>query len=358
MLILDRYFIRELFKFFGIILVTVISIFLAIDFFEKIDDFIDAGVSLQRAGVYFLLRIPFVMALMFPLAIFLSALITLGLMNKRNELLALRSGGVSVTFFLRSLLSLGVLFSLMHIGISEILVPICSNKANQIYTREVDKKEAVASRKKNLWIKGNRSISHIKYYNPSNQTISGITLYYFDDKFSLIRQIDAASATFRDGHWVFNNILQQALSPETGDYDTTFYEQRVETLDILPETLKSVAKKSEEMNVLELWDYVDTVENEGYDATRYRVDLHAKMALPFVCIIFCALALGIGAKQKYKDNLFTVIAMGVGAAFLYWTLNSFCLSLGYGGVLPPIVAAWITNSVLTAATVATLLNPE
>ena len=40
MLILDRYFIREIFKYLGIILTAVIGIFLAIDFFEKIDDFL------------------------------------------------------------------------------------------------------------------------------------------------------------------------------------------------------------------------------------------------------------------------------------------------------------------------------
>jgi lipopolysaccharide export system permease protein len=358
MLILDRYFIREVFKFLGIILVTVISIFLAVEFFEKIDDFIEAGVSMQRAAAYFLLRIPYVLTLLFPLAIFLSALIALGLMNKRNELLALRSGGVSMTFFLRSLLSLGLLFSLMHFMLSEILVPISSSKANQMYTREVDKKEALASKEKNIWIKGNRRISHIKYYNPSTQTISGITLYYFDEKFTLIRQVDAASATFKDGKWTFQHILEQALSPETGEYNIALYDQWDGTLEILPEDFEEVAKKSEEMNVLELWEYIDTVEKESYDATRYRVDLQAKMALPFVNLILCVLALGIGVKRKYKDNLFTVIAMGIGVAFLYWALNSFCLSLGYGGVLPPIVAAWAANCVFVCASVAALSNPE
>ena len=358
MFILDRYFIQEMFKLLGIILVTVISIFVAVDFFEKIDDFIESGVPFLRVGLFFLLRIPFVLAQMFPLAIFLSALIALGLMNKRNELLALRSGGISMTFFLRSLLSLGFLFSLILFVISDILVPISFSKANQIYAREVKKEEALASREKNIWIKGNRSISHIKYYNPTSRTISGITLYYFDKEFSLIRQVDAASATFTDGQWIFDNILEQTLSPQTGDYNIVFHEQRAETMEVTPEDFERVAKKSEEMNVLELWNYIDTVESEGYDATQYRVDLHAKIAFPFVCIILCLLALGVGVKQKFKDNLFIIIAMGVGVAFLYWALNSFCLSLGYGGVLPPIIAAWTTNIVFVAASVVTLLNPE
>ncbi len=358
MFILDRYFIQEMFKLLGIILVTVISIFVAVDFFEKIDDFIESGVPFLRVGLFFLLRIPFVLAQMFPLAIFLSALIALGLMNKRNELLALRSGGISMTFFLRSLLSLGFLFLLILFVISDILVPISFSKANQIYAHEVKKEEALASREKNIWIKGNRSISHIKYYNPSSRTISGITLYYFDKEFSLIRQVDAASATFTDGQWIFDNILEQTLSPQTGDYTIVFHEQWAETMEVSPEDFERVAKKSEEMNVLELWDYIHTVENEGYDATQYRVDLHAKIAFPFVCIILCLLALGVGVKQKFKDNLFIIIAMGIGVAFLYWALNSFCLSLGYGGVLPPIIAAWTTNIVFVAASVVTLLNPE
>ena len=54
----------------------------------------------------------------------------------------------------------------------------------------------------------------------------------------------------------------------------------------------------------------------------------------------------------------SVIAMGIGVAFLYWILNSFCLSLGYGGVLPPIVAAWVANCVFACASVAALSNPE
>ena len=358
MLILDRYFIREVFKLLSVILITVISIFVAIDFFEKIDDFIEAGVPLQRAALFFLLRIPFVLAQMFPLTIFLSALIALGLMNKRNELLAMRGGGVSMNFFLRSLVSLGLLFSLLLFLISDILVPISFSKANRIYASEVKKENAVASKEKKIWIKGNRSISHIKYYNPSTRTISGITLYFFDEKFKLKRQVDAASATFKDGKWVFNDILEQVLSPKTGEYNIEFYEQRFEAIDFLPEDFERVAKKSEEMNVLELREYIHTVELEGYDATRYRVDLHAKFAFPFVCILLSLLALGIGVKQKFKENLFIVIAVGVGVAFLYWTLNSFCLSLGYAGVLPPVAAAWTANTVFVCASVVTLLNPQ
>ena len=109
-------------------------------------------------------------------------------------------------------------------------IPITFSKANRIYTREVDKEEVIASREKNIWIKSNRSISHIKYYNPSNQTISGITLYFFDEKFKLVRQVDAAKGVFMTDGWRFYDILEQVLNPQSGDYTVTFHEERPEPL--------------------------------------------------------------------------------------------------------------------------------
>ncbi|MEJ2477768.1 MAG: LptF/LptG family permease, partial [Desulfobacterales bacterium] len=192
----------------------------------------------------------------------------------------------------------------------------------------------------------------------SNQTISGITLYFFDEKFRLVRQVDAANGVFITGGWLFYDILEQVLDPLSGEYKVTFHKERREPLDTRPEDFKRVSKKSEEMNLLELLDYIHSVETEGYDATSYKVDLQAKIAFPFVCIILSILGLGIGVNKKLKENLAFVIALGIGVAFLYWTLYSFCLSLGYGGVLPPFLAAWTTNFVFLSGGVLNLLYTE
>ncbi|MFZ0724667.1 MAG: LPS export ABC transporter permease LptG [Desulfobacterales bacterium] len=358
MLILDRYFNREVFKYLAIILLAVIGIFLAIDFFEKIDDFMEAGLPFHRAAIFFMLRVPFVIAQIFPLALLLAVLVVLGLMNKRNELLALRSGGVGMLFFLKSIVALGVLSALLLFINADILVPITFSKANRMYTREVDKKEILASREKNIWIKGHRSITHITYYNPASQTISGITLYAFDENFRLVRQLDAVKGAFAAGGWRVFDVLEQVLDSSTGEYTVTFHEERTEQLGTRPDDLKRVSKKSAEMNLLELLAYIESVETEGYDATGYRVDLQAKIGFPFVCLVLCILALGIGVNKKLKENLALTVALGIGVALLYWTLYSFCLSLGYGGVLPPVVAAWTTNVVFLGAGVLNLLYVE
>ena len=358
MSIISKYLTKEIFKYFSIILVTIICIFLAVDFFEKIDNFMEAGLPFSRAISFFLFRIPFIIAQIAPICILLAVLIVFGLMSKNNEIVALKSSGVSVYFFLKPVLSIGLLLSVLLFLLSDILVPMTINKANTIWLKEVKRKSAVISKEKNIWIKDNRSIFNIKYYNPSNKTISGVTLYYFDEDFALSRRVDAEQGFYKNGKWVFNELMVQIRDKETGNYLITLHDQKIEKFDFLPDDLKRVIKKSEEMNFKELFLYIKNVESEGYDATIYRVDLHSKLAFPFVCIIMCLLATGITVRGKLKGTLSVCIAYGIGIVFLYWVFYSFCLSLGYGGILPPIIAAWMANIIFLCFGIITLLNAE
>ncbi len=358
MSIIDKYLTKEVLKFFSIILITVIGIFLAVDFFEKIDNFLEAGLPFLKALKFFQLRIPYITAQMAPVGMLLAILIVFGLMNKNNELIALKSSGVSIYYFLRPVLALAFILSIFLFLLSDIVVPLSINKANRIWLEEVKKKSALTSREQNIWIKGNRSIFHINYYNPSSQTISGITLYFFDNNFSLIRRVDARSGYFQDGKWIFLELMEQKLEKEQGDYLITFHEKRAEPLDFLPEDLKRVIKKSEEMNFSELHAYIKNVEAEGYDAISYRADLHAKIATPFICIILGILATGIAVKRKIKEGLSLNIVYGIGVIFLYTILYYFCISLGHGGKLPPIIAAWIANIIFLCFGILTLLSAE
>jgi lipopolysaccharide export system permease protein len=110
------------------------------------------------------------------------------------------------------------------------------------------------------------------------------------------------------------------------------------------------------MGLAELARYIQKVEREGYGATRYRVDYHGKIAAPFVCIFLSVLGTAIALRGKLREGMPVSITFGLGIAFLYWIFNSFCLSLGYAEMLPPVVAAWIANLVFSCAAGFLLLN--
>lgn len=356
--IIYRYLAIQISKYFGIVLVSVIGIYVVVDFFEKIDDFMEAGLPLSKAFVFFLFKIPFIVAQIIPVCILLAVLIVFGLMTRNNEIVALKSAGVRIYYLLKPVLIIGLFFSIILFFLFEVIVPITMAKSNQIWLREVRKESIVISKEKNIWIKGNRMITHAKYYNPTEKALFGVVLNKFDEDFRLIRRVDAKKGVYRQGKWFLYEVMEQNLNKENMNYDVTFHEKRVEKFNFLPDDLKRVIKKSEEMTFKELLAYIKKVEAEGYNATIYRVDLYAKTAFPFVCIIMCMVGTGITVRGKIKEGLPVVIAYGIGIAFLYWIFYSFCLSLGYGEMLPPWIAAWTANLVFLCFGALTLMNAE
>lgn len=358
MSIIHKYLTAEIFKYFGIVMVAVVGVYLSVDFFEKIDDFIEAGLPYSKAFSFFVLKTPFVVAQMIPVCILLSVLVVFGLMTRNYEIVALKSSGVSIYYLLWPVLASGLLTGIVLFLFSEVVVPITMEKANRIWLREVRHEAAVISREKNIWIKGNRSITHIAYFNPAKNTAFDISVNTFDEGFRLIRRIDAKTGEFNNEKWVLHDVMEQRLEPESGKYNIVFNKTRDADLDITPENLKHVLKKSEEMSFKELFSYIKTVEAEGYDATLYRVDFYAKLAFPFVCIIMCIVGTGIAVRGSTMDSLPVAIAYGIGIAFLYWIFYSFCLSLGKGEMLPPVVAAWSANLVFLCVGILALVHAE
>ncbi len=343
MSLIEKYLTKEIVKYFGIVLLTVVSLYIVVGFFEKIDNFMEAELPFLKIINFFGMKIPFIIAQISPVGMLLAVIIVFGLMNKNNEIIALNSSGVSIYYLLKPVLYIGLFLSILVLLLSELIVPISITKANRIWNVEVKKKSAVISKETNIWIKGNRAIYHITYYNPANSTILGIKLNYFDDEFKLTRRVDAKEGVFKKGKWTFYDVMEQKLDKENNTYRVTFFDEREEPIPFLPEDIKRVVKQSEEMNFLDLLAYIKNIENEGYDASFYKVDLYAKLAFPSVCFIMCMVGTGIATRSKTKESLSVSVFYGICVTFLYWIFYSFCLSLGYGEMLHPFIAAWVAN---------------
>ena len=345
MYILHKYLIREILKYFCIVLVVVVAIYLAVDFFEKIDNFIEESVPFGHVLQFFILKTPYIIAQIIPLGILLAVMTVLGVMAKNHELVALKSSGIGTAFLLKPILIIGVVSSIGLFFISDLMVPFTMSRADDIWLREVKKKAPLFTKKKDIWMKGKGEIIHVKYYDPVRQTAFGITVNYLDPAFRLVKRIDAEKGEIRADRWVLSNVMQQVGDPGGTGFKVAFHQEMAVPLGLSRESIQRMARKSEEMRFFDLLKYIREIEADGYDAVTYRVDLMAKIAFPFVCIIMCLAGVGIMIRNSGGQGIATGIAWGIGTAFLYWILYSFCVSLGYGGILPPLVAVWLANFV-------------
>lgn len=353
-----KYISRDVLKYYGIVLAIVVGIYAIVDFLEKVDDFLEAKVPLVKALSFLIYKSPYIVAQITPVGILLSVLIVFSLMKKYNETIALKASGFSIYRLIKPIAAIGIVLTIFLFFVSECIVPASMGKANRIWLKEVRKDASVALREKNLWIKGRKLIAYIKYYNQKEQAIYGATFHFFDDLFRLSKRIDAARGTYQQGRWALEGAMVQQRV-ETGEhYTVSHHDQWLASLDFVPDDLKQVAKKSEEMGFAELLDYIKKVESEGYDASIYRVDLHAKIALPLVCLIMAAIGSGIALRGNLGEGMPVSISYGIVIAFLYHVCHSFCMSLGYGDALPPVVAAWTANLIFACLGGFLLLNAE
>ncbi len=355
---INKYWMGQFLRFFFMVQLIVLAIFITVDYLTNLNKFFKSGISLLDAMGYVLLKTPFMFVQFTPAGVVLAVIVVFGLMNRNNELLALKAGGVSAYFLVKPAVVAGVLLSFSMFFLGETVVPITMAKANYIKYTVIKKKHQVHATRENIWIRSNDTIAHFKFFNPVDRTLSGITLTRMDEHFHVIERMDARSGVYREGQWYFLNLLTQTFTPGNEGGAVTMYDEKRVDMDILPEDLVQMVKKTDEMRFSELAAHIRKVEQEGYDATTYRVDLLGKTAFPFICLIMSIMGAAVGMRSSVKENLPLGIVFGLAMAFLYWILYSFTTSLGYGRMLPPVVSAWAANFLFLCAALFYLARTE
>jgi lipopolysaccharide export system permease protein len=342
---IHRYIYKELSRYLVMVLTCVAALYLVVDFFEKADRFVKAGLGMDRALAFFACYLPFIIGQIAPLGFLLAVLITFGLMGRNNEIVALKSSGISAFYLMRPVLWVGLFMSVGLFLFKDAVVPVTLSHANRIWVQEVKKKRLDRLRTKNIWLKEKDRIIHVSHYNPRQKIIYGVTVNVLDDHFRLVRRLDAEMGRFTAVGWQLMDVLEQEPSGENGEPVVRFHETYKADIELRPDDFKQAVRSNDEMSFRTLMDDIDAIEADGFDARSQRVDLYAKISFPMICLILALIGGGISLRSHRGEGVFTGILVAIGIAFGYWFSHSVCLSLGYGGILPPLVAAWATNLV-------------
>ncbi len=342
MKIITRYLYREFFTFFTVSLITFLVLYTVIEFFGKIDNFLEAGVSLRVAFTYFLYQIPLVVQQMIPISVLISILLTFGLMNKYNELLALKCSGLDSFRLSLPLIGISVVIAAGSFFLSESIVPITSPKANEIWNVQVERRNPKGAYKlSHIWYRGNGSIYQIRTFDSRKNIIEGLTIFLFDEDFTLSKRIDASRATWTEGRWKLTDGLIQTFEADGSHKSVTFTDYTIQ-LPESPENFRHSMKAPEEMSFWELRNYTGKIRREGYDSARGEVDLNIKIAFPFISIVLTVVGIPLALRRR-RGGIPLNITIGIGISLLFLLIFGLSRSLAISGVLPPILGAWMAN---------------
>jgi lipopolysaccharide export LptBFGC system permease protein LptF len=129
---IDLYILREYLKVFVVLVFGVIMIYVVVNFFEMTDKIADNKPHPTSIVRYYLWQIPYLLSLLMPIAALLACFFSIGEMNRRMEIIALKASGLDIYRAFLPIIFLGVVNSIIGIYLNWELVPKGRLKAAEI----------------------------------------------------------------------------------------------------------------------------------------------------------------------------------------------------------------------------------
>jgi lipopolysaccharide export system permease protein len=343
--ILSRYIAKEFLKFLSLWIVCFFIIFSVVDLFERINKIIVYKAPLYLILEYFFYTIFPFLSLALPFATLLAALITLGVLARNNEVVAMKAHGISTYRIIMPLLILASSVTAFILLCNETIVPYSVRKASYVWSIKIKQdEERVFFKLNKIWYRGEGIIYNIRLLEPKQDILRGVTIYRFDEAFDLRQRIDARRARWNGVGWTFYKVAIRDFLPG-GVVAIETYDEKNIPLREKPEDFKKGVKDPNEMTYRELKAYVEELTREGYDPTRYVVDLHHKISFPFLTLIMVLMGspLALAASHGRGGGIAQGVGLSIVIGFVYWVAFAISVAMGHSGIFPPFIAAWAPN---------------
>lgn len=341
--LLDDYVLRDFFVYLGMILSTFLVLVLVFTLFELLGDILRNKVPATVVAEYLLNVTPYLLYNVAPLVMLLAVLVTFGLMQRSNEITAIKATGTSIYRTVVPVIVAAAMVSAALFFADQFYLPRTNKRQEALHNQIKGKPAQTYLRPDRKWIFGqNNDIYYYQLFDPDRDAFGNVSVFSLDKaNFTITRRIHADRAHWSDNlnRWVYEQGWDRALHGSAmGDYRTF----EVATFPDLPETpayFKKEVKQYSEMNYEELRRYIRDLQQGGFDVVRLRVELNKKLSYPLITLIMAILAIPF-ALSTGKKGAITGVAVAVGIAVFYTVVSRLFEAMGDLNQLPPALAAW------------------
>ena len=342
--IIDRYIARTWLRLLMLCLSGFVGLYLIIDMIERIPRFLRAGGAAGDILQYFIWKLPEMIGRTSTFSILMATLLTLGVLSRDSEIIALRSCGVSLLRISLPMLALGFVASILLLVNAELVLPHSYAQTEMIDRVKIKKKgDRVTFKRNNIWFRSKSMILQARLFEPKTRTLSGVVVWSVDDSMNPVGRIDAETAVYREGGWLLNSTTQRSFQPAAGYAQHSAPTMGLD-LNLKVEDLQVLDSDADNMSIRTLREYSENLRRGGYQAYRYLTLMHTKLASPFAALIMVLLGIPFALRNSRSGGIAMGIGASIGIGFAYFVVNAVLLSYGRSGVLTPVVAAWGANA--------------
>ncbi len=344
--VIDLYILRNFLSFLLLTLGVCASLFYLFTFLELVDDIFTNNIPGTIVFNYFLYLLPHILTLLVPISILIATLVTFGILDKTNQIIALKSCGISLYRIFAPVLGLSLAVGALLYVMQEHILPYSNQRQDNLRNLIKGRPIQTFYQPGRKWIfgEGNRLYTY-NYYDSEQRIFAELSIFDLDVGQSRLSQHTyAQKATWneRTQSWNLSSGWTRGFEKEGGSF-TTFKQRDIALPEGPDYFVKELwVKESSQMTYSELRAYTQDLRKGGFEVDHLRTELHTKIALPVVNMIMAVLGVPFAFSMGRKGALYG-IAVGVMIGIVYWGAFGVFGTLGVHGMLSPLLAAWGPN---------------
>jgi lipopolysaccharide export system permease protein len=339
---LFRYISRQFLVSFALLLLILLGL---VYVFETIELLRRAG---NLSGVPFStilkmggLKLPYVGQIIVPFAVLFAAIHACWKLNKTSELVVIRAAGLSAWQFLSPMIIAAFLIGIAATAVVNPAGAILLSRFEQMEMLYLQKNSnLVTVARTGIWLRQpvegkGYALVHSASFDPVGWKLNDVSVLFFDAQDTFQKRADSQTAYLREGYWALEDasVYEGAQPPQhvpVFSLPTALTTQQLEESFADPETI----------SFWNIPEYIHIMKQAGFSGLRLQIYYQSLLAKPFFFAAMILLAATFSLRPQRFGGTGAMIALGVGAGFFIFFMESVLQALGLSQKIPVYLAAW------------------
>lgn len=300
-------------------------------FFDLVDELPNVGkgpagaaYKTSQAFTYVTLMVPNHLYELLPIAVLIGTIFVMARLAQSSEYTILRTSGLGPWRALRTLLALGVIFTLLTFATGDYLAPVADRTAQLLKARYEGR---LSIGQTGAWLKERQEFHtynvNVNALSPEGD-MQGVRIFEADSRGFLVSMTQARKGRFDAGAWIL-------LDAERSEFTTQGPVAKVERIsvpsfrwptEISPEMVSVALLKPDRMSTIDLFQYIQHLNAQGQTAQRYEIEFWRKVFYPLSCLVMVVLALPFAYLHFRTGGITSYVFGGVLIGISFFLLNN------------------------------------
>ena len=350
--LINRYIFKEFVSPFMVNVLFFTFIFLMAELIQITNWIVNYNIRLSTILWMIFYQVPFFLIFVIPLSAMITVLLTFLRLSSENEILAIKSGGISLYVLLTPVFVFCIIGSALTIFMTLYGQPWGRSALRDLKYEVVSASIDIGLKERTFNDSYNGVTIYVNEIDLRNKNLVDV---FIEDN----RQPDKVNTVIAPAGKIFNDprnsvahlklfngsIHQTNLQKKTAHsihfdtYDISFATQRSS------DPIEKKSKRPKEMTIGELRRYIRASRIEDIEYFKALVELHRRFSIPVGCLVLGLLAVPLGVQSRSAKRSFGLV-LGLIFFFLYYLLMSLGKVYGETGAYPPFVGMWLPNLIM------------